>query len=445
MPDTRFPLDRKRVERIIQDQRIDMERVNIREMAKIVKAIETEIGVEFIRMEIGIPGLALNEAALQAEAEALAAGRGNEYAPFEGTERLRRAVSRFVKMFLNVDIPWQHCVATNGAMQGGIVSQALAGHLHPGRRTILYIDPSFPVNRLQARFLGLEVDSLDLYDHRGEKLVAEIENRFKRGDVGGLLWSSPNNPSWLVLRESEIAGIGRLLDKYEVVGIEDLAYVCMDFRQDYGKPGVPPYPPVVGRFAENYVMLLSGSKAFSYAGQRVGVAAISPTLADKQFPNLVHRFGTDRFAEAFMKGGVYPMTAGVAQSSQNGLAALMEKACDGEYDFVGQVKEYAVRARHMKKTMLSNGFSLVYDNDLGEPLADGFYFTVRYDDFTAGQLLREMLLYGLSAIPLSVSGSKSLDGIRICVSKTVMGLLEEFDYRVRRFKEDHSVAPASRQ
>ena len=148
--------------------------------------------------------------------------------------------------------------------------------------------------------------------------------------------------------------------------------------------------------------------------------------------------------EAFTKGGVYPMTAGVAQSSQNGLAALMEKACDGEYDFVAQVKEYATRAKHMKKTMLSNGFSLVYDNDLGEPLADGFYFTVRYNGYTAGRLLEEMLLYGLSAIPLSVAGSKSKDGIRVCVSKTGLDLMDEFDERIRRFKEDHSVAPASR-
>jgi aspartate/methionine/tyrosine aminotransferase len=438
-----FPLNREVVDRIVEQQRINMERVNIREMAKIVKAVEEHLDVQFIRMEIGIPGLPLSDIAPQAEAQIFADGKGNEYPPFEGTDRLRKATSDFVKKFLNVDVPWQYCVATTGAMQGGFVGQAVAGNLHPDRRTILYIDPSFPVNRLQARFLDLKVDSVDLYDYRGDDLVSAIEARFQRGDVGGLLWSTPNNPSWVILAESEIKGIARLLDQYEVIGIEDLAYVCMDFRQDYSKPGQPPYPPCVGHYAENFIILLSGSKAFNYAGQRIGVAAVSPALAEKQYPNLVHRFGTERVGEAFMKGGVYPMTAGVTQSSQNGLAALMEKACSGEYDFVAQVREYAERARHMKKTMLSNGFSLVYDNDLGAPLADGFYFTVRYNGFTAGELLREMLLYGLSAIPLSVAGSKSKDGIRVCVSKTTFDQMDDFDERVRRFKEDHSVAEAN--
>jgi len=442
--DSKFPLSHEVMDRIIGEQGVDMERVNIREMAKIAKAAERELGVQFIRMEIGIPGLPLDDLAPQAEAEVFAEGKGNEYAPFEGTDRLRVATSRFVKMFLNLDIPAEHCVATNGAMQGGFVAQAVAGALHPDRGTILYIDPSFPVNRLQARFLGLNVDSVDLFDYRGEALISAIEERFQKGDVGGLLWSTPNNPSWVILTDVEMKGIARLLDQYDVVGIEDLAYICMDFRKDYGKPGEPPYPPCVGHYGENYIVLLSGSKAFNYAGQRIGVSAISPALAERRYANLAGRFGTERVGEAFMKGGVYPMTAGVAQSSQNGLAALMEKACDGEYDFVGQVREYATRARHMKKTMLSSGFSLVYDNDMGEPLADGFYFTVRYNGLTAGRLLREMLLYGLSAIPLSVAGSKSTDGIRICVSKTGLDLMDEFDHRIHRFKEDHSVAPASR-
>ncbi|MCK4548482.1 MAG: pyridoxal phosphate-dependent aminotransferase [Candidatus Eisenbacteria sp.] len=443
MSEAGFPLSREVVDRIIKGQRIDMDRVNIREMAKVVKVAEEELGVEYIRMEIGIPGLPLSSIASQAEAEIFEEGKGSEYPPLEGTDRLRKATSRFVKMFLNVDVPWQYCVATNGAMQGGFVSQAIAGELHPDRKTILYIDPSFPVNRLQARFLGLHVDSVDLFDYRGDNLVSAIEERFRRGDVGGLLWSTPNNPSWVVLTDGETRGIGELLDRYEVIGIEDLAYICMDFRHDYSKPGQPPYPPCVGHYAENFIILLSGSKAFNYAGQRIGVSAVSPALAEKRYPNLAHRFGSDLVGEAYMKGAMYPMTAGVAQSSQNGLAALMEKACDGEYDFVGQVREYAGRAKHMKKTMLSSGFSLVYDNDLGKPLADGFYFTVRYNGLTAGDLLREMLCYGLSAIPLSVAGSKSTDGIRICVSKITPDLMEGFDYRVRRFHEDHSVAPAN--
>ena len=70
-----------------------------------------------------------------------------------------------------------------------------------------------------------------------KKLIDEIERRFSCGNIGGLLWSSPNNPSWVCLKEKELAGVGKLLTQYDVMGIEDAAYLGMDYRQDYSVPG----------------------------------------------------------------------------------------------------------------------------------------------------------------------------------------------------------------
>ena len=39
---------------------------------------------------------------------------------------------------------------------------------------------------------------------------------------------------------------------------------------------------------------------------------------------------------------------------------------------------YGERARRLKEIFLRHGFHLVYDNDLGDPVADGFYFTIGY-------------------------------------------------------------------
>ena len=44
--------------------------------------------------------------------------------------------------------------------------------------------------------------------------------------------------------------------------------------------------------------------------------------------------------------------------------------------------EYGEKARMMKKIFISNGFKIVYDRDLDEPLADGFYFTISYPGMT---------------------------------------------------------------
>ena len=127
-------------------------------------------------------------------------------------------------------------------MQGGFIAQAIAGNRLPGRDTILFLDPTFPVSMRQTRFLGLKLDSVELSDFRGPALVREVERRFAAGTIGGLLYSSPNNPSWVTLKEDELRGLGELCTRYDVLAIEDLAYLGMDFREDYSQPGRPPYP-----------------------------------------------------------------------------------------------------------------------------------------------------------------------------------------------------------
>ena len=116
----------------------------------------------------------------------------------------------------------------------------------------------------------------------------------------------------------------------------------------------------------------------------------------------------------------------------------MRAANAGDSGLFAPAREYAKRAKSMKKLFLDNGFHLVYDNDLGEPLADGFYFTVAYPGFDHGaDLLEEMLHYGISAITLETTGSCRVEGLRACVSlvpEDRFGALEE---RLRQFHADH--------
>jgi len=51
-----------------------------------------------------------------------------------------------------------------------------------------------------------------------------------------MLYSNPNNPSWICFTEKELKIIAELADKYNVVILEDLAYVAMDFRKDLYHP-----------------------------------------------------------------------------------------------------------------------------------------------------------------------------------------------------------------
>ena len=118
------------------------------------------------------------------------------------------------------------------------------------------------------------------------------------------------------------------------------------------------------------------------------------------------------------------------------MAAMMDAACDGRFDFVNQVKEYGRRAAFLKKVLLSNGFYLVYDNDMGEPLADGFYFTVQYPGMTDLQLTRELMYYGIAVYPLDTMGSHE-QSVRVCTSFFKPEQEPLFAERIAAFRANH--------
>jgi aspartate/methionine/tyrosine aminotransferase len=253
------------------------------------------------------------------------------------------------------------------------------------------------------------------------------------------MYANPNNPAWICYTEKELRIIGDLCTRYNVIAIEDLAYFGMDFRQDFSRPGVPPFIPTVARYTDNFILLISSSKSFSLAGQRIGMTIISDFLFDSEGDGLAPWFGTERFGYAYLFGGMYALCAGVSHSAQYGLSALLQAVNDGEYDFVAAVKEYGDRARMMKPLFTDNGFRLVYDRDEDQPLADGFYFTVSYPGFTGVELVEELLYYGISAISLETTGSRRTEGIRACVSLTGKDRIGELEKRLKRFDTDHKL------
>jgi len=432
-----IPLAKEVIDAVIAEYGVPVGQASIREMNRIVNTIEERTGTKFIRMEFGIPGLSPSRIALDAEVRALTEmGAAGVYSPFDGQPVLKEAARDFAHAFLGLDLPVKCFIPTHGAMHGGFIGMGIAGYRFAERDTILFLDPGFPVNKLQCSVWGLRNESVDFHHLRGDALLAALEEKFRTGRVGGIMYSSPNNPTWVCFKDSELRGIGELCTKYGVIALEDLAYFGMDFREEYGIPYRPPYQPSVANHTDEYILLISSSKIFSYAGQRIAIAVVSPALFEKKFENLRARFGTDRLGHAFVHGGIYPTTAGVTASAQHGLAALLRAAVDGEIVFTEPVKEYARRAREMKVAFLANGFRLVYDNDLGQPLGDGFYFTVTYGDYDSEKLLEELIYYGISAIGLNTTGSTQ-EGIRACVSLTKLEQVPELRARLEAFHRDH--------
>ena len=347
--------------------------------------------------------------------KALQDGIAHSYPDIQGYPELKKQASRFVKAFIGLDVAAEGCVPVSGSMQGTFASFLTCSQASRQKDTVLFIDPGFPVQKMQLQVMGVKYETFDVYDFRGEKLGPKLESYLKAGNICAIVYSNPNNPAWICLNEQELQTIGTLATQYDVIVMEDLAYFAMDFRKDLSVPFQPPYQPSVGRYTDNYILLISGSKAFSYAGERIGVTCISNKLFHRHYDDLAQRYEGLPFGLVFSTRMLYALSSGTSHSAQYAMAAMLRAATDGEYDFRREVSVYGEHAHKLKEIFCRHGFHVVYDKDLDEPVADGFYFTIGYKQMTSGQLAKELMYYGVSAICLITTGSHQ-EGLRVCTS-----------------------------
>lgn len=431
------PIDFKIAQEVIDSYHLpDFGKATIREVVAISNELEQRTGKEFIHMEMGVPGLKPAQVGVDAEIKALQDGIASIYPNINGLPALKEQASRFIKAFINVDISPEGCVPVTGSMQGSYASFLICGQCTPGKDTILFIDPGFPVQKQQITVMGYRYESFDVYDFRGEKLRDVLESYLSKGNIAALIYSNPNNPAWFCLTDDELKIIAEMANKYDVIVIEDLAYFAMDFRKNLGTPFQPPYQSTIAHYTDNYIMQISGSKAFSYAGQRIGITAISDKLYHREYPGLTQRYGGGTFGTVYIHRVLYALSSGTSHSAQYALAAMFKAAADGTFDFVSEIKEYGRRAARIKKIFTKHGFKIVYDHDLDQPIADGFYFTIAYPGMTGSELMKELIYYGVSAISLGTTGSRQ-EGLRACVSFIKDHQYELLDERLKIFEENH--------
>ena len=426
------------VDRVVDELKItDLEQATIGQVVLLASRLEELTGIPFIRMDQGVPGLEPCRIGTEAEKQALDTWIPAIYPAAEGIPELKTEASRFVKAFLDVDISAAACVPVTGSVAGSFGSFIACTQCDPGKNTVLFIDPGFPIQKSQLKVLGIPHVQFDVHDFRGEKLRAKLESYLEKGNIAGIIYSNPNNPAWISLTESELQVLGELATRYGAVVLEDLAYFGMDFRSDFGRPFEPPYIPTAARYTDNYILMLSSSKIFSYAGQRAAMLCISDSLLGRRFPALAERYaGAGIFGPTLIGSILYMITSGITHSTQFGYAAMLRAATEGRFDFVKETSEYARRSRRMKDLFEKHGFHVVYDKDIDRAISDGFFFTIGYGGMPCGELMRELLYYGISSISLSTTGSEQ-QGIRACCSRMSEDLYGVLDDRLRAFRLDH--------
>lgn len=409
------PINKELIDNTIREHGIqDFAKATIREVKGVAAHAEKESGVEFIKMEMGIPGLPAAQVGVDAQIKSLQDGVAHSYPDIQGLPALKEAASEFVKAFIGVDINPEGCVPVCGSMQGTFASFLTCSQADKKKDTVLFIDPGFPVQKMQLQVQGTKYETFDVYNFRGEKLGPKLESYLTNGNICAIVYSNPNNPSWICMTDDELRTIGSLATKYDCIIMEDLAYFAMDFRRDI-RPFQEPYQPSVANYTDNYILLISGSKAFSYAGERIGVTCISDKLFHRHYHDLAERYEGLPFGPVFSTRMLYALSSGTSHSAQYAMAAMLKAAAEGKFDFRSEIKIYGDRAHKLKEIFTRHNFYIVYDKDLDQPIADGFYFTIGYPGMTSGELAHELMYYGVSAICLVTTGSEQ-EGLRVCTS-----------------------------
>ena len=110
------PIKKEIVDGLIAKMGIqDFAKATIREVKQVAATAEKESGVEYIKMEMGIPGLPAAQVGVEAQIKALKDGIAHSYPDIQGYPELKKQASRFVKAFIGVDIAPEGCVPVCGS------------------------------------------------------------------------------------------------------------------------------------------------------------------------------------------------------------------------------------------------------------------------------------------------------------------------------------------
>lgn len=427
---------------ILIENRIDPKKVTIREIDMIRRGLTEKLHLEMVGMDMGIPGLPTPSIITRAQRAAITGQACAQYSPFDGLPVLKEATRDFLEAYAGIKVTPKNCIPVVGGMHGCKVNIGIAGKINPEKETLLFLVPGFSVNTLQAQEFGVKTRSLDIHGKYGDDLVAAIETELQTQKIAGILWSSPNNPTWRVLSERELKGIGRLCTEYDVIGIEDAAYFGLDSRMaDRRNPGKAPYFPTIAHHTDLWTMIISGSKMFNYAGERIGVSILSDRVAQIKSEHLRPTFARGDYWNAFVQGGLYSSVASVSQSAQRAFAAALVAATDKrKFDYFEYDRPYEERARKTKRILTANNFTIPYNrDDMGE-IGHGYYFTAAHSAFASGeQLAFAMIPYGMTAVPLVGFGGTRTEGVRICCSRVDGHLFKKLEERARLFNKKYGM------
>ena len=205
----------------------------------------------------------------QAAADAVLAGRGNQYPPGPGIPELRTAICAHQKRFYSVDVdPDTEVLVTAGATEA--IAAALLALLEPGDEVIA-LEPYYDSYAACIAMAGAIRVPITLrapsFRPDLDALADSITSRTRL-----ILLNTPHNPTGMVATRAELTAIAELAIRHDLLVISDEVYEHLVFEGEH-----IPIATLPG-MRERTVTVSSAGKTFSFTGWKIGWVTGTPEL-----------------------------------------------------------------------------------------------------------------------------------------------------------------------
>lgn len=259
-----------------------------------------------------------------AAADAVLAGRGNQYPPGPGIPELRQAISAHQKRFYGLDVdPDTEVLVTAGATEA--IAAAMLALLEPGDEVVAF-EPYYDSYAACIAMAGARRVPVTLrppaFRPDLDALRDAVTSRTRL-----ILLNSPHNPTGMVAAPHELAAIAELAVERDLLVVTDEVYEHIVFDGRH-----VPIATLPG-MRERTVSISSAAKTFSFTGWKVGWATgtqelVAAVRTAKQFLTFVSS-GPFQYAIAAGLGMPDSFYAGLAddlRSKRNLLVAGLDEA-----------------------------------------------------------------------------------------------------------------------
>jgi N-succinyldiaminopimelate aminotransferase len=222
-----------------------------------------------INLGQGFPDTDGPEEVKRAAAEAVLAGRGNQYPPGLGIPELRAAVAGHQKRFYGLDFdPDSEVLVTAGATEA--IAAALLALLEPGDEVVAF-EPYYDSYAACIAMAGGVRVPVTLrppgFRPDLDALRAAVTDRTRL-----LLLNTPHNPTGMVLTRAESEAVAELACERDLLVVTDEVYEHLTFGAEH-----IPLATLPG-MRERTVTIGSAGKTFSFTGWKIGWVTAPPEL-----------------------------------------------------------------------------------------------------------------------------------------------------------------------